>query len=218
MKLVESFFDILYPQLCLICGRPTGDEVCKKCVFMLRKQEILRIDEYNLNEDKYFNEHMYFYIYDGLIRNLFLQYKFNQKSYLYKIFLKSFKNNKKIYLFLKKYDIIIPVPISKKRKKQRGYNQSALIAKDVSECFGIQYCDDSLIKVKDIIPQSLLKKEERTKNVENVYTLRKQDKIKNKNVLLIDDIYTTGSTVNECSKILKQAGAANIGILTIAKD
>ena len=71
---------------------------------------------------------------------------------------------------------------------------------------------------KNIKPQSSLNKEDRIKNVENVYSIKNQEKIINKKILLIDDIYTTGSTVNECSKVLKQAGVNNIGILTIAKD
>ena len=64
----------------------------------------------------------------------------------------------------------------------------------------------------------MIVKEDRIKNVKNVYSVRNQEKIINRNILLIDDIYTTGNTVNECSRVLKQAGAKNIGILTLAKD
>ena len=75
-----------------------------------------------------------------------------------------------------------------------------------------------MIKTKNIQPQSTLKKEDRITNIENVYSITNNENIKDESVLLFDDIYTTGSTVNECSRILKQAGAKNIGILTIAKD
>ena len=132
--------------------------------------------------------------------------------------MKIIKKNKKICLFLKKYDIIIPVPISKKRKKERGYNQSALLAREIAKQLNIGYNDTSLIKIKNITPQSSLKKEDRIKNVQNVYSVINNEKIKNKSILLIDDIYTTGSTVNECSKKLIEYGANRIGILTIAKD
>ena len=204
--------------MCLICGKPTKNTLCKKCEKSLERQAIVGIDDYSSNTEKEFDKHMYLYQYDGMIRNLILRYKFQERTYLYKIFVKNLKNNKKIYLFLKKYDIIIPVPISKKRMKQRGYNQSALLAKEISKNFNIQYNEKCLLKNRNIQPQSLLTKEERIKNVENVYSVKNQEKIINKKILLIDDIYTTGSTVNECSRILKQAGGKNIGILTIAKD
>ena len=189
--------------------------MCKKCEQSLYRQLVLGIDDYSEDKEKEFKEHMYLYQYDGAIRKLLLKYKFQEKSYLYKIFI---KKNQKICLFLKKYDIIIPIPISKKRMKQRGYNQSALIARKISKEFNIKYYEDCLLKDKHTEAQSSLSKEERTKNVENVYSVKNQEKIINKKILLIDDIYTTGNTVNECSKILKQAGAYKIGILTIAKD
>lgn len=204
--------------MCLICGRPAQNDLCNKCKTLLTKQQIIGIDNYLSYEEIKFDEHMYLYVYDGIIRNLILKYKFQEKSYLYKIFLKNLKNNQKIYLFLKKYDIIIPVPISKKRKKQRGYNQTALLSKEISKEFNIEYNGKCLFKHKHTQPQSSLNKEDRIKNVKNVYSVRNQEKIINRNILLIDDIYTTGNTVNECSRVLKQAGAKNIGILTLAKD
>lgn len=194
------------------------NDLCNKCKTLLNKQQIIGIDNYSLSQEKEFNEHMYLYAYDGIIRSLILKYKFQEKTYLYKIFLKNLKNNKKIYLFLKKYDIIIPVPISKKREKQRGYNQSSLLAKEISKDFNIKYNEKILMKDIHTEPQSSLSKEDRIKNVKNVYSVKNSEKIINRNILLIDDIYTTGNTVNECSRVLKQSGAKNIGILTIAKD
>ena len=144
------------------------------------------------------------YIYDGIIRKLLIKYKFNEKTYLYKIFTKNLKNNKKICLLFEKYDIIIPVPISKKREKERGYNQSLLISREISKQLNIECNNQILFKFKNTQPQSSLTKEERMENAKNVYYIKYEDKIKNKKILLVDDIYTTGSTVNECSKILKE--------------
>ena len=217
-NILSEIINIIYPTVCLICKRPTKEELCKKCKMFLNRQLVSGIEDYSKDNEKNFKELMYLYIYDNIIRKLILQYKFQDKSYLYKIFSKKIKNNEKICLFLKKYDIIIPVPISKKRMKQRGYNQSALFAKEISKQFNMEYCDKCLLKDKHTVPQSSLNKEERIKNIENVYSIKNKEKILNKEVLLIDDIYTTGNTVNECSRILKTAGANNIGILTIAKD
>ena len=119
---------------------------------------------------------------------------------------------------LKKYDIVISVPVSKKRKKQRGYNQSELIAQDICRKLDKKYAKNILIKTKNTVAQSTLNKEQRQENAKGVYSLKNENKIKNKKVLLIDDIYTTGSTVNECARVLKQANLEEIGIFTIAKD
>lgn len=126
--------------------------------------------------------------------------------------------NKKFFQILKSYDTIIPVPISKQRRQKRGYNQSELIAREIAKRAKINYNNQSLLKTKNIIEQSKLNKEQRQKNIQGVYQIRNPKKIANKKILLIDDIYTTGSTANECSKILEQASPKKIGVLTIAKD
>ena len=112
----------------------------------------------------------------------------------------------------------MPVPISRKRLKTRGYNQCYLIAKEISKILNINLENDVLVKKKNNKVQSTLNKNEREKNVQSVYKLLNKNKVKNKKILLIDDIYTTGSTVNECSKELCVAGAKVVDIFTIAKD
>ncbi len=153
-----------------------------------------------------------------MIRKIILNYKFKDKSYLYKTIVNFSLKNKKFFQILKSYDTIIPVPISKKRRKERGYNQSELIAREIAKRAEINYNNNSLFKTKNIVEQSKLNKEERQKNIQNAYQLQNGKTLENKKILLIDDIYTTGSTVNECSKTLKQANPKKIGILTIAKD
>lgn len=121
---------------------------------------------------------------------------------------------------MKKYDIILVVPISKSRKKERGYNQSELIAKEISKIISVKLEKNILYKIKDTKPQSTLNKQQRKQNAEGAYIAENTLKIKNKKILIIDDIYTTGNTVNECAKVLveKEIKRNNIGILTIAKD
>ena len=159
------------------------------------------------------------YIYEGIIRQRLLEYKFKEKAYLYKTFAETIIHDKDNIEYIKKYDILIPVPIHKKRKKDRGYNQSELIAKEIAKfCKDIKLELNILYKKENIVAQSTLDKKERMKNIKNVFEIRNECKIKNKKILLLDDIYTTGSTVNECSRILKNAGCKEIGIITIAKD
>ena len=121
--------------------------------------------------------------------------------------------------FINKYDVIISVPIHNKRMKTRGYNQSKLIAKEIAINCGKEYYDNVIIKSKNIAPQSTLDMLERVKNIKEAFSIGKNsEKISGKNVALFDDIFTTGSTVNECAKILKKIGANNVGIFTLAKD
>lgn len=110
-------------------------------------------DEY-LN--KYFKNHYYIFMYDDVIRKLMIDYKFNEKPYIYRAIANFINKNKKIYSNLYFYDIIIPVPISLKRKKTRGYNQSLLIAKKISQIYNLNIEKNVLIKTKNNIAQSTL--------------------------------------------------------------
>ncbi len=189
----------------------------------LTKEEL---KENSLEIEKHFEELMYIFKYEGQIRELILDYKFNEKSYMYKTFVNFLLKNKKIFENIKKYDKIIPVPISKKRYKERGYNQSLLIAKEISMQISyetnnnikLELVNNCLIKTKNIIEQSKLNKEDRQHNIQGVYTLKNGSILTNKSILLVDDIYTTGSTVNECSRVLQQAKPNKIGVLVLAKD
>ena len=229
LKIQEKIINLIYPQTCGICGKINNKTICSKCNIQLKKQEKMgiltkeKLEENSLEMEKHFEELMYIFKYEGQIRELILDYKFNEKSYMYKTFV---LKNKKIFENIKKYDKIIPVPISKKRYKERGYNQSLLIAKEISMQISyetnnnikLELVNNCLIKTKNIIEQSKLNKEDRQHNIQGVYTLKNGSILTNKSILLIDDIYTTGSTVNECSRVLQQAKPNKIGVLVLAKD
>lgn len=160
----------------------------------------------------------------NFIRDKILAYKFNDKAYYYKTFVRILLNNKKMCEILTSYDIIVPIPIHNKRRKERGYNQTELIAKEIAKNIdGLEYAN-ILEKNKNTVPQSTLNKKDRIKNSVNVYNLKNISNTKInykkhiKNILIFDDIYTTGSTANECAKILRKLEPKSIGILTIAKD
>lgn len=213
----------MYPPICGICEKISKDTLCPKCNLELKKQaevNILQKEEIeeNIKKEKYFEELMYIFKYEGQVRKLILDYKFNEKSYLYKTFVNFLLKNEKIFENIKKYDKIIPVPISKKRNKERGYNQSMLIAEEIANKTNLELVNNCLIKTKNIIEQSKLNKEDRQQNIQGVYSLQNERLITNKKILLVDDIYTTGSTVNECCKILQQANPKTIGVLVLAKD
>lgn len=220
----NNILEYIYPPVCGICGKLSQNYLCNKCQKILKSQAKFIIDkkeDCNLN----FNKHLYIFKYEGIIRKEILNYKFNEKSYLYVTFVNFLLKNEKFFKILKSYDKIIPVPISSKRRNERGYNQSELIAKHIinrlsekEKDLSLECISNCLIKNKNIVEQSKLNKEERQKNIQGVYTLKNKEILIDKKILLVDDIYTTGSTVNECCKILKQASPRIIDVLTLAKD
>ncbi|MBO5478652.1 MAG: ComF family protein [Clostridia bacterium] len=214
--MMQTFINLIYPKVCGICGEISKEDICNKCKVRIKKWQR---NKKHIYLTKNFTTHMYIFDYQDIIRQRILEYKFYEKTYLFRSFVKIILNDKKICGFLKSYDIIIPVPISKKRKRQRGYNQSEMIAKQIAkQTEKLEYRSDILYKIKDTLPQSLLNKEKREQNIQGAYYIKKEEIVQNKKILLLDDIYTTGNTVNECSRILKQAGTKEIGVLTLAKD
>ena len=208
---------MLFPQICGICEKVNTDGLCNKCKIELERLVESSIIDTEL-ENRFFNELIYIFKYEGFIRKLILDYKFHEKPYMYISIVAFILKNKKIYEKLQSYDTIIPVPISKKRMKERGYNQSLLIAKQISKDVKIPLQTNCLFKTKNIIEQSKLNKEQRKQNIQNVYELKNREILNNKQILLIDDIYTTGNTVNECAKVLQQAKPKKIDVLVLAKD
>lgn len=140
---------------------------------------------------------------------------------MYKSFSKLFINDRVFTTdFINKYDVIISVPIHRKRMKQRGYNQSELIAKDVAWNCNKAYLKKVLLKKDNILAQSSMEdKLDRIKNIKDAFYVGQNiDLIKGKKVAIFDDVFTTGATVNECAKVLKKNGADSVGIFTIAKS
>ncbi|MBU0700404.1 ComF family protein [bacterium] len=114
-------------------------------------------------------------------------------------------------------DIIIPVPLHKTRLKARGYNQSDILAVFMGKKLGIPVSRNNLKRIKATVTQASLKRSQRIKNIHNAFCIKQPDKFSGKRILLIDDVFTTGATSNECSRILKQAGSSDIFVLTLAR-
>ena len=116
------------------------------------------------------------------------------------------------------FDYIIPVPMHPKKKRQRGYNQSELVAKATARFLEKEGRTDILLKARNTKPQIMLKREDRLKNLESAFTVNKTilDSIQGKHVLLVDDVLTTGTTINTCAKILKENGFTFVYALVIA--
>lgn len=203
---------LIYPYICGFCGIILSKGyVCEECYNTIQaRQNLIQIQK-----DVYYNKLICIYEYTGKVKEKIIQFKFYNKKYLYRTFSECIcRKMEKINL---EYDVIIPVPIHRKRYMQRGYNQSELLAMGISKICKVKIYRNLLVKNKDTLPQSSLNKDRRKTNVTGTYSINNKEVIKNKKILLVDDIYTTGATVNECSKILKESGAKEVIVLTLAK-
>jgi len=114
------------------------------------------------------------------------------------------------------FDLLIPVPLHRQRLRERGFNQVLLLVKEISSRTGIPYRKTILQKKKPTLPQVILSGMEREKGLRGAFHVIGREGLAGKSVLLVDDVYTTGATVNECSKVLRRGGAKRVDVLTLA--
>ena len=208
IKIFDSILNFIYPNRCVFCQEIMAineeDCICKYCYtdidFICDDQE----------------PKLAVFSYDEKTRYAIFRLKYdNQKQYA-KVFAKMMYY-KLLKIDISKYDYIIYVPMYIKKKKKRGYDQAEVIACELSKLCGIPIENNNLIRIKITLPQSKVSFEKRSENVKDAFYVKNPSRINNKNILLIDDIYTTGNTINYCAKELKKAGANNICYFTLAK-
>lgn len=154
--------------------------------------------------------------YDEASKNLILALKFMDKTENAKVLAK-WLNIAGKDIWQEGVDILVPIPLHYTRLVKRKYNQSALLAKELSKLCHIPVNYTSVIKHKATKPQVAFSGKERIQNVKGVFSVKHQDKIKGKRVVLIDDVMTTGSTLKECALAIKAAGAKSVDTLTVAR-
>lgn len=207
---MEDLLDIIFPKKCGNCGKLSRTWICDNCFENLKYGNIQKI------EDGEINCLISLFSY-GEIREKMLKFKFNEEAYLKNYFVELIIRNSKIKDKLKNIDLIVPVPMYFWKKMKRGYNQAELIARGLSKELKIQVDNNILIKYKNTRTQSLLNSEERKNNLKQCFRLKNIERLENKNILLVDDIYTTGTTIKECIKELRKSRIKNINVLVIAK-
>ena len=114
-------------------------------------------------------------------------------------------------------DLIIPVPLHPKRLRWRGFNQSLLLARQVSRLYEVPVDPFVLCRERETPPQTQLAEDERRKNVRGAFAIYPGKLLKRRSVLLVDDVYTSGATANECSRVLVRGGAREVYVLTLAR-
>ena len=122
----------------------------------------------------------------------------------------------KLNKFCSDIDLIIPIPLHNEKLKKRGYNQAFMLAKGVGDKIGVDVAEDVLIKTKQTREQKSLSKYERKGNLVNSFKIINEEKIKGKNVLIVDDVFTTGQTINLSSEMLLESGASEVYFASLA--
>lgn len=224
-KIREGFFDLLYPEgiTCYLCGQKIRTShrygICESC-----HGEFEFIDENSCKKcGKYtlapglcrdcqsfthsFQRGYSLCVYDGKVREWVYSFKYAGRSYLARPFGRMMAERIKQIGLLRRIDGILSVPIHRKKLRQRGYNQSHLLAQVIKNELSIKKAPYVLRRDRDTPPLSGLTRSQRRQTMEGAFGMVESRRKTNiKNVLLIDDIYTTGSTVNQCANILKDKG------------
>lgn len=192
---------------CVYCGReiPEGGLVCRECA---REEKELE------NREGFAGGILYAYRYEGIVRKLVHDFKYNdmpRRALFIAQRMSEFLGGYEVHA-----DAVVFVPIHARRLKTRGYDQSELLAYHLGMLLGIP-CEEMLIRSRETKPQYKLGAQERWRNVHGAFALKEGALPEGKNLLLVDDVFTTGSTVGECMKVLADAGA-NVMVFTYAKE
>lgn len=214
-KVTDLILELLFPKFCFGCQKE-GSYLCEDC------RAILEISKFHQHHSGQYLKDLYFALpyQNPLIKNLIQKFKYQPlvkelAKTLSLLIIEHFQ------LLDKKPNLtdftIIPIPLEKRRLKYRGFNQAEEIAKELSYFWKIPLLSGCLIKNKETTPQVELSGDERKENIKGAFSLKNSREIKDKKILLIDDIYTTGSTMEEAARALKRAGAKEIIGVVIAR-
>jgi len=208
--LTLAAIDLVYPATCQICHVKlkfsNKDFLCQECLSQIIYAQPLPFMSYG--QKFHFNKVWSACIYEGVIKECIHLLKYKKKLCLSKFLSNLLCDFTSKYVGIKRFDLIAAVPLNRATLQERGFNQSYILAKALSDKFNMPVCN-ALKKIKPTLSQSTLTKQQRQLNIKDGFCLNKCN-IKDKSLLLVDDVFTTGSTVNECSKALIEAGAKKL--------
>lgn len=223
--MLHDFLALIYPRNCVACGNSLfkhEDQVCNYCYSHLPKTNFHKLEKNPIEDlfygrvDLVFATSYYLFHKKGNVQKLLhaIKYKGNKQlaTLLGNWFGKYLSEEEK----LKSADYILPVPLHFKRLKQRGYNQSEEFARGLSEKLNIETNTTLLIRKEFTSTQTKKNKYERWENVEDVFEITDIDALKNKHIILVDDVITTGATIEACCAILNKIEGLKISVLSIA--
>ena len=235
--ILKGLLDLIYPPLCQACGKKLevfnrlflcevcynnirwiNPPFCKRCGKSIGYDEDIRsVCESCKTKTYYFDSCYSVCVYEGTIRECIHKFKYNAKLALGALFTDLMTDFAEKHIDIQGFDCIIPVPLHRVKHRERTFNQAALLAASLSKKFKLPLLGNTLTRIRLDKPQIMLPKNRRLKDIKDAFKIRKSHLLKNKAVLLIDDVFTTGATVNECSRILKEAKVKKIEVLALAR-
>jgi len=229
--MLKKILDILFPKgySCMVCNREIFDnpywicEECEKKLPYLKGNLCLHCSDNVLGAGNYCkrckgrkficDRAISPFEYNGIVKKLILGLKYSNKRY-YAEGVAKFMADCVIKNELE-FDYILPVPLCEKRLKSRGYNQALLLTNEISKILNKPVLENVLIRVKETPTQTILNTQERLENMKDAFKVKDKKIIKNKTLLIIDDVYTTGATIDSCCKVLKDSGSSKIYCVTV---
>ncbi|MFH1996473.1 MAG: ComF family protein [Candidatus Omnitrophota bacterium] len=233
-RYAKNLLNIIYPLHCLVCRTPLDafneDNLCRACLRNIKVnplphcprcgrsvRRVRRVCSECEKSDFSFDTARSSCLYQDTLRECIHLLKYRKKLCLARPlsrYMAAFlRNNRE---FLAPVDAIVPVPLAPYKLRERSYNQSKALAAPLAKEFGIPLLD-ALVKIKPTVPQSDLHKNERKTNLAGVFRVRDPLAVRARTLLIIDDVMTTGSTADECSRALLNAGASGVRLLTLAR-
>ncbi len=215
-KAIKNIVEIIFPVYCLGCGKE-GFWICRQCV---KKIQYINTQTPSPKLDKTNLSHLFIVCnyQDKIIQKGIHLLKYQYARDL-RMFFRQVLTNSTLQgmVFGRKECLIIPIPLHQKRKRFRGFNQSDILAQEIAALLKIPCKTDILIRKRDTRPQVGLNLSQRNINIKEAFKVRNNLEISPESVILIDDVYTTGSTMNEAAKVLKKAGIKEVNGIVIAK-
>lgn len=228
---MNFLIELLFPRRCPICDRPVdkmGSDICKKCQpkiryvespYCLKCGKSLKDDTKEYCQDCENATHIFdrgraLYEYEGVKKAIY-RFKYEGRQEYAAFFGRQLAKKLSTEILNWKVDAILPVPLHKDRLKKRGYNQASLLAKELGKALKIPVNEEILYRKKATVPQKQLNVKERQNNLKNAFKIRQND-VKLKTVIVVDDIYTTGSTMNAIAQCLKDEGVEKVFFVSLA--
>ena len=235
--MIERLLDIVWPRVCEVCGRPVdrpGRYLCSECLMQLPMlpptgtcrvcgRAACGLDRDYLCEDCRGPERPAFersaaaLKYEGLSRRLIHRYKFRGRLELVPDFADFLEAAVMLRLDRTAIDLILPVPTTRWRRWDRGYNQTEYLARALARRLDRRCAPALLKRIGAPAPQRDLDERERRENVKGTFAVRHPELIRGRTILVVDDVMTTGSTLSECARMLKAAGAARVWAAAVAR-
>ena len=198
-------FKLLTPPFCSICGSPFSgagtNHPCSRCI----------------KHPPAWSSARSVFLYEGSCRDLIHLYKFGKKAILRKPLGMLTASALKPYMDECQPDLLLPVPLHRKRLQSRGFNQALLICEVLSSQWRLPLIRQGLRRSRNTPPQTELSSSERHVNISGAFLVPDPDLIRGKKIMLVDDVFTTGCTLNECAKTLMASGAGSVHAVTVAR-